>query len=64
MGEALTAAEHGPNLMHKRRTRLEDGRYLIYYTFGEGREGEDVSAGGGAPPAPVAENESGEERSV
>ena len=28
--------------MHKRRTTLEDGRYLIYYTFGNE---------GGEPPA-------------
>ena len=54
--------------MHKRRTTLEDGRYLIYYTFGdepraseggpqsEGRESESEPAA----PRPAAE----EERSV
>jgi hypothetical protein len=28
-------AEDPVGEMHKRRTTLEDGRYLIYYTFGD-----------------------------
>ena len=52
----------GAGRMRKRRTTLEDGRYLIYYTF----EGED---GGGEVaaserPEPSAEPEAAEERDV
>jgi hypothetical protein len=53
--------------MHKRRTTLADGRYLIYYTFGDesraARESERVGperAPEPAAPRPAAE----EERSV
>ena len=51
--------------MHKRRAALEDGRYLIYYTFdedgGESLTGDESRA---ARPEPVAENVAEEERSV
>ncbi|HEX3560646.1 MAG TPA: hypothetical protein VHU19_15685 [Pyrinomonadaceae bacterium] len=47
--------------MHKRRTTLVDGRYLIYYTFDdEGGElaAKDEAASKRAPDAePVAEDE-------
>ena len=49
--------------MIKRRARLEDGRYLIYYTFTDGEDG----GGEGAPPerpGPAASAEAAEERDV
>jgi hypothetical protein len=59
------SGERGAGVMHKRRTTLEDGRYLIYYTFGDEA---DSSAGEGAgresKPEPKAEAEAAEERSV
>jgi hypothetical protein len=68
MGEALAPAEiesdRGANLMNERRTKLEDGRYLIYYTFAGGREVEDSGVGVKAAHAPEAEHESAEGRSV
>lgn len=39
-------ASGGVGEMHKRRVTLEDGRYLIYYTFGD-EAGEARSSGGG-----------------
>lgn len=53
---------HGAGRMHKRRTTLEDGRYLIYYTF----DGEDGGGEGSASvrPEPSAEAEAAEERDV
>ncbi len=59
--------------MHKRRTTLEDGRYLIYYTFGDEPAAPRAPDGGGPgesrgaeskpePAAPRAVAE--EERSV
>jgi hypothetical protein len=45
--------------MRKRRVTLEDGRYLIFYTFGEGAEPAPPAAGAKAEPdaRPVAEEE-------
>jgi len=48
--------------MTKRRTTLEDGRYLIYFTF-DG-VGEASGAEGAAAPEPLAEAEAAEERDV
>lgn len=39
--------------MHKRRTTLADGRYLIYYTFGDGP---GASEGGGPSESREAES--------
>lgn len=50
--------------MQKREVKLEDGRYLIYYTFDE-KPAPQASAGAGAPrPEPKAEPEAEDERSV
>lgn len=46
--------------MRKRRTLMADGRYLIYFTFGDEDEATPVAT----LPAPVAEPEAEEERSV
>jgi hypothetical protein len=57
------AAGGGAGAMHKRRTTLEDGRYLIYYTFGDEADspgGED----GESRPEPEAATEAEEERRV
>jgi hypothetical protein len=69
----------GVGEMHKRRTTLADGRYLIYYTFGEeagesaaeadktGAAGVDASRRVPAPEPeaePAAEPEAEEERRV
>lgn len=52
--------------MRRRRTLLADGRYLIYYTFGD--EGEPSPAAGEvarpARPEPEAEASAEEERGV
>ena len=56
--------------MHKRRTTLEDGRYLIYYTFGDGAREARASEGGPgegreSEPEPAEPRKvAGEERSV
>ena len=47
MGEGASKQE-GSGEMRKRRAKLEDGRYLIYYTFGN------------KPPPPTAETERAE----
>jgi hypothetical protein len=48
--------------MRKRRTTLEDGRYLIYYTFdGEDEDGECAAS---ERPEPSVEAEASEERHV
>jgi hypothetical protein len=54
----------GVGVMRKRRTTLEDGRYLIYYTFGEeaGTAPELESDASNREPAAAPEAE--EERSV
>ena len=39
--------------MRKRRTTMADGRYLIYYTFGEGSESTDSGLPSGAPAPAV-----------
>ena len=53
--------QEGSGEMRKRRTTLEDGRYLIYYTFGEeGGESQMKEEGAskrGADAEPVAEEE-------
>lgn len=55
-------ATGGARHMRKRRTTLEDGRYLIYYTFdGEDEGGEGTASG---RPEPAAEAEAAEERHV
>ncbi len=55
----------GAGVMHKRQATLEDGRYLIYYTFGDkaGRA-TNAGAGGESRPEPDAATEAAEERSV
>ena len=52
--------EEGAGSMRKRRTTLEDGRYLIYYTF------EEEVWEGNSPtgPGPEPEAEAAEERNV
>jgi len=51
--------------MRKRRTLMEDGRYLIYYTFGDEEEAPRTEGGGaGARPEPEAEPVAEEERRV
>jgi hypothetical protein len=55
----------GAGAMHKRRTTLEDGRYMIYYTFGDEADSSSVEgAGGKARPEPEAATVEEEERSV
>lgn len=55
-------ATGGARHMRKRRTTLEDGRYLIYYTFDDDGEGGEGAAPG--RPEPEAEPEAAEERHV
>lgn len=55
-----TEVGEGAGRMRKRRTTLEDGRYLIYYTF----DGVGEAPGGEGAPAPAAETEAAEERDV
>ncbi|MDT7688873.1 MAG: hypothetical protein QOE46_1632 [Acidobacteriota bacterium] len=62
MDEKETGVEGGgAGAMHKRRTTLEDGRYLIYYTFGDEA---DSRAGVESRPEPETETEAAEERRV
>ncbi|HYY94433.1 MAG TPA: hypothetical protein VE713_07945 [Pyrinomonadaceae bacterium] len=42
--------------MRKRRTTLEDGRYLIYYTFGDGPGAARASDGSGPSESREAES--------
>jgi hypothetical protein len=53
----MTEGEVGE--LRKRRITLEDCRYLIFYTFGEGAEPGPAREGAKAEPAavPVAEEE-------
>ena len=51
------SGEEGAGHMRKRRTTLEDGRYLIYYTF-------DDEDDGGEGAASVRPEPSAEERDV
>lgn len=53
----------GAGAMHKRRTTMEDGRYLIYYTFGEGG-GAAAEPTGEAARGPKPEPQAEDERSV
>jgi hypothetical protein len=48
--------------MNRRRIELEDGRYLIFYTFNE--EPTPNASDDDARPEPEAEPEAEEERSV
>ena len=57
-------APGGVGEMHKRRTTLEDGRYLIYYTFGDGRPPEPEPQEGASKREAEAEPEAEEERGV
>jgi hypothetical protein len=50
--------------MHKRRVTLEDGRYLIYYTFGDERPAARESEGGETRHEPEAGPEAAEESGV
>jgi hypothetical protein len=53
--------------MEKRRTSLEDGRYLIYYTFDESGPAQTngpEEAGAASPAESEAKPEAAEERSV
>lgn len=47
--------------MHKRRITLEDGRYMLFYTFGDEEPTpaatSTMTAGEEPPPAPQAEEE-------
>jgi hypothetical protein len=54
-------SRRGAGALHKRRTTLADGRYLIYYTFGDEP---DARAGGAARTEPEAATEAAEERRV
>ena len=36
--QETTIAEHQVPAMHEREIELEDGRYMIFYTFGEAAE--------------------------
>jgi hypothetical protein len=48
--------------MHKRRTTLEDGRYLIYYTFGDEADSPTgEGAGGESRPETVTDAEAATE---
>lgn len=57
---AREGGQEGAGEMHSRRIRLEDGRYLVFYTFGgeapEGAEGERATKDE-PRPANVAEEE-------
>jgi hypothetical protein len=72
MDEKETGADGGgAGAMHKRRTTLEDGRYLIYYTFGDEADSHAGDAGGEARSEPEkaateveAATEAAEERRV
>ncbi|MFN2416856.1 MAG: hypothetical protein ABR603_17095 [Pyrinomonadaceae bacterium] len=50
----------GGGRMRERRTTLEDGRYLIYYTF----DGEDGGGEGAASERPEPSEEAEAERNV
>ncbi len=54
----------GAGAMRKRRATMEDGRYLIYYTFGEGDDGTAAGSAGEAARAPKPEPQAEDERSV
>ena len=54
-GEAKTN-QGGLGEMNKRRTTLEDGRYLIYYTFGD--EPDEPRGTGGSASKGESESES------
>lgn len=49
--------------MRRRRVRLADGRYLIFYTFGDGEAGPGEEGEAGRPE-PAAEPFAGEEQGV
>lgn len=63
-GEVEKGGEVG-GAMRKRRTLMADGRYLIYYTFGDVDDApSDGEAGASARPEPDADAAAGEERLV
>jgi hypothetical protein len=66
MDEKETGArQRGEGAMHKRRTTLEDGRYLIYYTFGDEADSPaSERVGGESRPEAEAATEAAEERRV
>jgi hypothetical protein len=68
VGGSAARDGRGVGRMEKRRTRLEDGRYLIYYTFGEGEParagGREGDEGTSSQVESGAEPEAAEERSV
>ncbi len=57
-------ARVGAAEMRKRRTTLADGRYLIYYTFGEGGGGGAGESESEAARGPRARPQAEDERSV
>ena len=66
VGQEGTDGPESVGAMRRRRTLMADGRYLIYYTFGD--EDETTSAAGEvaspARPEPEAEAVAEEERGV
>jgi hypothetical protein len=50
--------------LHKRRITLADGRYLIFFTFGDEAQAADVTAQVAVQPEPVAAPVAAEERRV
>jgi hypothetical protein len=62
--DEVTAKRGGVGEMRKRCTTLEDGRYLIYYTFGGERGAARESEGGEPKREPEAEAEAEEGRRV
>ncbi len=67
MGEVVGqtgTTEAGAGELRKRRITLEDGRYLIFYTFDGGAEPGPPAAGAGAKAEPDAKPVAEEERRV
>ena len=63
MAEEVEGTPERVGALRKRRTTLDDGRYLIYFTF-EGGEPAPAPGGEGARPEPEAETVAAEERGV
>jgi hypothetical protein len=59
-----TERRAGAGEMRKRRTTLADGRYLIYYTFGEEAAGSRAGDEAASKRESIAEAIKEEERSV
>jgi hypothetical protein len=65
VGGEETNGPESVGAMRGRRTLMADGRYLIYYTFGdEGEAPRAADEGATARPEPQAEAEAEEERRV